>query len=141
MTDIRNCLICSNSLFSAPSTDCQGTGEFIISKATLNDYNYDFEAHARFWRFEKTGIRYSFNTGFAMKQDVTVQLTISEQIYSYSNMFEDLPVNFYVDGVPRLLSQGSRRPLRSKCAFSRGDPATRYLSGSFRPPPFTPFSI
>lgn len=88
-------------------TDCQGTGEFVLAQATLNDYPYDFEAHSRYWRFEKTGINYSFNTGLAMKQDVTVQVTIAESVGPLSTMFADLPVNFYVDGVPRLLTSGS----------------------------------
>jgi len=93
--------------FDGGQWDCQGTGEFVLAKATLNDYAYDFEAHTRYWRFDRTGINYSFTTGLAMKQDVTVQLTIAEKVYPYSTMFADLPVNFYVDGVPRLLTQGS----------------------------------
>ena len=73
----------------------------------MKDYPYDFDARARFWKYNMEGISFSWNTGVAIKQDVTVQLTIGESQLPYSNMFADLPVNFYVNGQPRLLTQGS----------------------------------
>lgn len=87
--------------------DCQGTGEFKLAEAELTNYDYNFEAQARFWRFGLTGISYSWTTGLALKQDVTVQVTIGEEELEGTTMFEDLPVNFYVDGTLRRLTEGS----------------------------------
>lgn len=88
-------------------SDCMGAGEFVLSKAILDGYPYDFEANGRFWKFDNPYIYGSWASGVVAKQDVSVQLTIAESQLPYTTMFDEIPVNFYVDGEPRLLTQGS----------------------------------
>uniref|UniRef100_A0A7S3KYD5 VWFD domain-containing protein n=2 Tax=Amphora coffeiformis TaxID=265554 RepID=A0A7S3KYD5_9STRA len=86
---------------------CQADGEFVITKVELNNYDFDFEARGRFSNFGNEGLKWTFNTGLAIKQDVSIQLNIAESAGPYSTMFEDLPLNFFVNGESRLLTQGS----------------------------------
>lgn len=91
------------------SIGCQAAGEFVLSKAILKDYHYDFEARARFSNYKVANFKWTWTTGVVIQQDVTVQISIGEESSTseHSNMFENLPINFYVNGEPRLLSQGS----------------------------------
>ena len=82
-------------------------GEFVLTEAVLDGYPYDFVAHGRFSKFENTGIYGSWISGIVVKQDVSVQLTLGESELPHSTMFGNVPVNMYVDGQPRLITQGS----------------------------------
>ena len=85
---------------------CQGVGEYVLTKATLEGYDYDFEARGK---FSKWGLNenFSWNTAVVVQQDVKVQLSMSEEEKPWSNWFDNVPVNFYVNDEPRLLSEGS----------------------------------
>lgn len=83
-----------------------GAGEFVLTKAVLDGYPYDFEVNGRFWKFDNP-IYGNWISGIVAKQDVSVQLTIAESELPYTTMFGEVPVNFYVDGKPRKLLEGS----------------------------------
>ena len=94
-------------------TDCQGEGEFVLSKATLTNYDYDFELHSRFTMFGQN-LPWTFNSGMVAKQDVAVQISMGEIGVSVPNtkpnMFDNVPIYFYVDGVPRYFNEGAGDP-------------------------------
>jgi hypothetical protein len=87
--------------------DCQAEGEFVLTKATIKDADYDFKLHSRFSKFGHDDLAWSFNSGMVAKQDVTVEISYGEEPTEKSNMFNNLAVNFFVDGVPRFFHEGS----------------------------------
>eukprot|EP00977_Amphora_coffeiformis_P022127 scaffold10501_cov141-Amphora_coffeaeformis.AAC.14 len=93
--------------FGGKSWGCQGEGEFILATAELANYNYNFELRARYTMFGQD-LPWTFNSAMIAKQgDVSVQLDMGEEELPTSNMFDGVPINFYVNGVPRLISEGS----------------------------------
>ena len=50
---------------------------------------------------------FSWSTGIAYKQDITVSIQIAEEVGPYSNMYDGLPVDVFVDGRPIKISEGS----------------------------------
>jgi hypothetical protein len=80
-----------------------------LARAELTNYDYDFEMRARFTKFWND-LPWTLNSAMVVKQDVTIQISMGETQKPKSNMMDNVPIDFYVDGEPRLFSEGSGDP-------------------------------
>ena len=74
----------------------------------MPDRDYDFQVNVLLWKFNFHDRPYTWNTGLFVKTDVEMQFNIAEFEGEKTTMFGGtMPVDFYVNGEKRLLSEGS----------------------------------